>query len=101
MEPIEMWLFKRDRGRAETAPTQAAILPERMEPPLRLATREEFLRAVGEAIERARRDGGTFALVAWELRALLGETVDPETAARSARLLVQRLRADDVVTRYD
>lgn len=96
-----MWLFKRDRKRADDTSTQAAVLPERLDSPLRLATPEEFERAVEQAIERARTDAGTCAVVAWELRALPGEAVDPETVAQSARLLVQRLRAEDVVTRYD
>ncbi len=96
-----MWLFKRERGSAPPSPSDSAILPDTIDPSLRLASREEFVRAVEEAIRRAREDGAACAIVAWELRTLPGEKVDPETAARSARLLVRRLRAEDVVTRYD
>lgn len=96
-----MWLCKRERGGPRPAPPESAVLPDTIEPPLRLAGREEFVRAVEDAIRRAREAGGTCAVVAWELRPLPGETVDVETAARSARLLVRRLRAEDVVTRYD
>jgi hypothetical protein len=96
-----MWLFKRDRGGTAANLPRSVPLPATMEPPLRLASRAEFLRAAADAIERARQNGGSCAVVAWELRPLPGEAIDPETAVRSARLLVQRLRAEDVVTRYD
>lgn len=96
-----MWLFNRHRQQPAPAPPRSVVLPEVVEAPLALAERSEFMQRVAGAIARAREHDGTCALVAWELRALPGAAVDTETVRRSAALLLRRLRADDVVTRYD